>query len=725
MEPKYRFRLYILTALIIAGCGILLHRLYQFQIVNQKQYLGNIPTTHTVTIYEPGIRGEITDRHGEPLAINVRNYEVLFNLEEIYQAWRLENTGTPLSPDIESLDSDSTSETDIDLNKLKQAKISEIVDTWLMPKLKAHGLKSDERFSSSVRNHYVTHGGLVPYRYPIDLSYDEFAALAEYSTRLPGVSVNVHARRKYPYGTLACHILGHMAEWKKDNIPDEFRKPRIHFMGEDEGIAGVEQTMNDVLTGRQGKKVIVRNEKNVVKKLDDYQAPEIGARVQLTIDARIQLIVEKTLRKIGRGAAVVMDPRTGEILAMASVPNYNPNDFIPSITTAQWEAYNKNRAEPFVNRAISQYTPGSTFKLPTAIAGAIDGRSNFHDNCIGYNTYGSVRIRCWKKGHGHGTLDIEHAIQQSCNPYFMDLATNTGTEDMVKTFNLLGLGRKSGVRLPNESTGIVPGSTVWKREIKPGETLTRAGLAQVGIGQADSMATPLQMCALVSTIANGGRYYQPRLIRRAYHPADGPFEEQVIIENVPIVKEDLIQQGLKSADLQRIRHGMWLAVNDPSGTARRTYLPNIEVAAKTGTAQTGQPDNLDKNNAWTASFAPYENPRYAVVVMVRNGRSGGKVAGSLVNYIYRGIFAMEANISPRLVPMDIFAGNFDAYEEVKLPVESDLPFTADEIGETGDEIDEALLKTPKPIKVKPNEEPAPTITPTPDKPHGSTTEETE
>lgn len=719
MEPKYRFRLYILTALIIVGCGILLHRLYQFQIVNQKQYLGNIPTTHTVTIYEPGIRGEITDRHGEPLAVNVRNYEVLFNLEEIYQAWRQENTGEPLSPDIATLSSDDpNADIDPDFNKKKQAQIADIVNHWLMPKLKEHGLQSDKRFSSAIRNHYVTHGGLVPFRYPVDLSYDEFAALAEYSTRLPGVSVNVQARRKYPYGTLACHILGHMAEWKKDNIPDEFRKPRVHFMGEDEGIAGVEQTMNEILTGRQGKKVIVRDEKNVVKKLDDYQAPEIGARVQLTIDARIQLIVEKTLRKIGRGAAVVMDTRTGEILAMASVPNYNPNDFIPSITSKQWEAYNKNRAEPFVNRAISQYTPGSTFKLPIALAGAMNGKSNFHDNCVGYNTYGpSVRIRCWKAG-GHGGLHIERAIQQSCNPYFMDLATSLGTEKVVTAFNLFGLGKKSGVRLPNESPGIVPGSTVWKREIKPGETLSRAGLAQVGIGQADAMATPLQMCAITATIANGGRYYQPRIVRRAYKPADGPFPEQVIFENVPIVKEDLLQHGLTSSGIERIRKGMWLAANEIGGTARRASIPNIEVAAKTGTAQTGQPDHLDKNNAWTAAFAPYDSPRYAVVVMVRNGRSGGKVAAPLVHHILRGIFAMEANISPRLVPMSLYQGNFDAFEEIELPEENALLFTDEdeEVGETGDEIDDELLKTPQPLKLTPNEKPAPTIAPVPDKP---------
>ncbi|MGE9267169.1 MAG: peptidoglycan D,D-transpeptidase FtsI family protein [Verrucomicrobiales bacterium] len=720
MEPKYRFRLYILTALIIAGCGLLIHRLYQFQIVNQKLYIGNIPTTHTVTIYEPGIRGEIIDRHGESLATNTRNYEILFNLEEIFQAWKQENDEQTPAPEIIT---DPTDENYVDPVKRKQTQIAEIVDTWLMPRLNKYGLQSEKRFSSAIRAHYIAHGGLVPFRYPVDLSYDEFASLAENSTHLPGVSVNVRARRKYPFGTLACHILGHLAEWQKDNIPEEFRKPRIHYMGEDYGIAGVEQTMNELLTGRRGKKVIVRNEKNVVKKLDDYQPPEIGARIQLTIDARIQLLAEKTLRKVGRGAVVIMDPNTGEILAMASVPNYDPNDFIPSITPERWDAYNKNRADPFINRAIAQFTPGSTFKLPVALAGCMHGKAGFHCNCIGYNTYGpSVKIRCWKT-HGHGTLGLESAIQQSCNPYFMDLATSVGTQNTVKTFGLLGLGRKSGIRLPNESPGIVPGSTAWSREIKPGETLSRAGLAQVGIGQADSMATPLQICSIAATIANGGRYYQPRIIRRAYHPANGPFEERVLIENIPVVKENLLQNGLSASELKKIQHGMWLAANEPGGTARRASLPNIEVAAKTGTAQTGQPDHLDKNNAWTAAYAPYDEPRYAVVVMVRNGRSGGKVAGSLVHYIMRGLFAMEANIAPRLAPMGLYAGNFDAYEEVDLPEENSLPFAEDNVGETGDELDQNLLTDQQPVKVKPHQKPEPTFAPVPDDADGTTQED--
>ena len=490
-------------------------------------------------------------------------------------------------------------------------------------------------------------------------------------------------------------------------------------MGNDKGIAGIEKSLNEELTGEIGRKELIRNEKNVVIKLDDYQPPRLGATIQLTIDARIQFLVENTLRKIGRGAAVVIDPNTGEILAMASVPNYNPNHYIPAITRTQKAAYDSNPAAPYMNRCLAQYVPGSTYKLPTAIAGCMHGHADFHANCKGFNRYGAkVRIGCHRT-YGHGPLGLSEAIQRSCNPYFMDLANAVGTKRMVNTFNLLGLGRGSGIRLEPEAPGIVPGSTVWKRN-HPNLSVSQAHLAQVGMGQADCMATPLQMCSITATIANGGRYYQPRIVRRAYIPASGVTHEKVLIENVPIVKEDLVKQGLSDFALHKIRRGMWLAANEKGGTAGRSAIPDIFVASKTGTAQTGIPEPRDpskpwdKNNAWTCSFAPYDSPRYAVTVLVQNGRSGGKVASSLVHHIYRGIFALEAGSRVNLHPMDLYAGNFDAYEEVELPDGEALPVGFEEVGDTGNAIPEENLHQHQPTPVKPNPTPEPTIAPTPD-----------
>jgi len=529
--------------------------------------------------------------------------------------------------------------------------------------------------------------------------------LAERSLDFPGVQVTVVPRREYPYGTLACHILGQVKRWAKGDVPDEYKRSRgrMHYQGEDSGIAGVEYTMNSKLRGEEGRQIFVRNEKNKIIAIDDYSPPQQGATVELTIDSRMQYLVENIMRRVGRGAAVVMDPNNGEILAMASVPNFDPNDFVPAITQKKWAAYNSNRANPFLNRALNSYTPGSTFKLPTAIAGCIHGKTGFHHNCIGHSAYGTLKIGCWKDG-GHGTLGLSESIQRSCNPYFMSLANDLGTDIMVDTFGLLGLGRKTGINLPNEDPGIVPGNKVWRRELRPGKTLEPAALGMTSIGQSDAMATPLQLCAIGATIANGGSYYQPRIVRRVIENDD-----RISSDNIPVVKMNLLKKRLEV-----IRKGMWLAVNQRGGTAQRVALKGIFAAAKTGTAQTGQPEEGDKNNAWTVSFAPYDSPKFAICVMVRNGRSGGKVAGVLTNQILRGLFAIDSGYQFRLTKMGIYEGNFDAFEEIESPEGEIFALDIDDAGETGNEFDPALLKKGEPIKVTPKKIILPSIAPLPD-----------
>ena len=706
MEPKYRFRLYLLTALVLVGCGTLLSRLHEFQIEKRAVFVANIPSTHTIRVREPGVRGEITDRNLVVLAGNKRSYEIIFNLEDIYNSWRQQNTDGP-QPELKETVRGAGGMPKIQ----KSTDIVKIVNEWVIPRIKNYGLEG-KQFSSALKTHYKTHGGFVPFTYRTDLDYDEFARLAEHSLNLPGVSVTVRPRRVYPYGTLGCHFLGTIKQWDQQDIPEGYAGTRNLYQGDDRGDGGIEATMNAELTGEGGVKTYVRDEKFKVIKVWDYTPPTEGARVELTIDTNIQFLVENILRKVGRGAVVVMDPSTGEILAMASVPNYDPNDFIPSIQTEKWEAYLANKADPFLNRSLSQYTPGSTFKLPTAIAGARLGMGGFGHNCIGYSAYGrTLKIRCWKTG-GHGSLGLSESIQRSCNPYFMALAGNIGATKMVETFEMLGLGRKSEIRLPGESPGIVPGSKYWKRVEKPGARITPANIGMMSIGQFDSAATPLQICSIAATIANGGTYYQPRIVHRVVEHY-GDEQDNILIDSVPIVKVNLLSEGLAEHRLETIRKGMWKAANEPGGTAGRVSagIEDASIAAKTGTAQTGQPDSRDKNNAWTASFAPYDNPRYAICVMVQNGRSGGKVAGTLSNFIYRGLFALEQGRQQRLTKMGIYQGDFLPIEEIPLPDGDYLPFEVEDLGDTGNEIDSADLEEGMPIKVKPNVFPMPTLAP--------------
>jgi len=466
--------------------------------------------------------------------------------------------------------------------------------------------------------------------------------------------------------------------------------------------------MDGFLRGSPGRRVLRKNEKGRIlgEVLNERIAPAQGSQVMLTIDARIQFLVENVLRKTGRSAAVVMDVTTGEILAMASLPNYNPNEFIPSISGSKWEAYKRNKAYPLINRALSSFTPGSTFKLPTAVAACMHGMGGFDHRCVGHLKFGrtgKLKIRCWKTV-GHGPLSLISAIQRSCNPYFMQLSSEIGNERMAEAFDLLNLGRATGVKLPAEDRGIIPGSEWWRRELHPGESMTPARMAMLAIGQDESEATPLQLAALTACIANGGKYYRPRIIKMAVDPKEG-----ILVSDIPELRVDLVTEGMNRQQFEDLRLGMWKAANEIGGTARRASPEDVEIGAKTGTAQTtdfGQ----KSHNAWTVAFAPFDEPRYAVAVMVQNGKSGGKVCGPLVNLIFRGLFAAENGLRLPLRRMGEVAGNFEPIEEITLPEGDLLALAIDEEGETGEEAAEAQLPGTA-VKVRPRAIPLPSITP--------------
>jgi penicillin-binding protein 2 len=508
MEPGYRIRLYLLTALVLVGFGALLTRLHEFQIERRSEFLNLVPGNRTVTVREPGIRGEITDRHGVTLARNLRKYEVSFNLEEIRANYLAQHENDPT---IERL----TKEDGIP-RKREEKDIVSIVNEGIIHRLRELGLAKNYN-SKELRVHFLTHGGLIPFSYRADLSYADFARFAEHNLDLPGVYLNIRPQREYPYGTLASHVVGYLKQWEKGDVPDSATRLFNHYIGEEKGIAGVEASMDNLLRGPEGRKTIVKDEKGRTIRMSDYTKPSIGAKVQLSIDARKQYLLENVLRRTGRAAGVVMDVNTGEVLAIASVPDYDPNAFIPSIDSARWKAYSENKQlSPLTNRAISEFAPGSTMKVPTAIAGALQGMASRSFSCDGYVAYGNHKVGCWiynQSRGSHGSLSLTKALQQSCNPYFNKLANSIGWKNMVDGCQLVGIGKRTGIELPGEKPGILPGSRAW-RAANPSAVMTQALTAFVSIGQGDTMATPLQLCAMTSCIANGGKFYQPRVVRK-------------------------------------------------------------------------------------------------------------------------------------------------------------------------------------------------------------------
>ena len=717
MEPRYRLRLYLLTALILVGFGTLLSRLHEFQIERQDEFQALVPGNRTVTVREPGIRGEITDRNGVPLARNLRNYVVSFNLDEIAQAYRLQHEETPTLDRLMMQGG---------LPRPKKEKdIVAIVNEWTIKPLKDLGLAKNYN-ASALRTHYLTHGGLVPFTYRADLTYEDFARLAERNLEFPGVTLGIRPQRQYAYGTLASHVLGYLKQWEKGDISSADKRAFDHYIGDEKGIAGVEATMDEYLRGPEGRKTVLKDEKGRTIGMLDYTKPGTGARVELSIDARIQFLLENTLRRAGRAAGVVMEVNTGEVLAMASVPDYDPNVFIPSISREKFIEYSSNpQLSPFTNRTIASFEPGSTMKIPTAIAGAVQGIAGNTFSCDGFVPFGNHKIGCWlynKNGGRHGSLRLPEAIQQSCNPYFNKMANKMGWKAMVDGCSLVGFGKKTGVELPNEDPGILPGSRSW-RTARPGAVMTPALTAMMSIGQGDMLASPLQMAAMVSTVANGGKFYQPRVVKKV--TANGG---EVLVPDSPRLEVDLLQSGVKESDLALIREGMRKAVNEAGGTAGKVRMKDIVVAAKTGTAQTTD-KGKKSNNSWIISFAPFDKPRYAVVILVQAGGSGGGVCGPLVNTVYTGLFAKENGMRLPLKPQTEYKGHLSRIEaieplkDVLAAIEaSEIPVgetTAaanpdDEIGETGDEVGEVLPDTP--IGVTPTiTSPQPTITPETDR----------
>lgn len=679
-RARYRYRIYILTFLVLVGCGVLMTQLYDFQIERQAEFREQVPTNYEVRVREPGVRGEITDRNGTLLAKNNLNYQLVFNLKEIHKDYLKHFKEKHRKTDRK--------------DRPKAPGIVDIINEWVRPKLAAQNI--DAKYSArALEAHYKTHGGLVPYVFRDDLSYEQFAHFAEHNLELPGVRVRVTPRREYPFGSLASHILGYLKQWAKGDISEEFK----HYTGDPKGISGIEATMDDYLRGREGVRTILKNEKGRNLRDVDYLKPTQGSKVELTIDAHAQYLTETVLRRAGRAAAVVMDPRTGEVLAMASVPDFDPNDFIPNIGSKRYAYYRENKSAPFVNRAIGNFAPGSTFKIAAAIAGSLNGLHDTHCNCVGYTPYGKTKIRCWKRS-GHGSLALAEALQRSCNPYFMKIANALGSEKMVESYSILGLGKQTGIRLPKETSGIIQGSDKWRRRSRR-NVINPAQNGMLSLGQGDSQASPLQLAAIVSAVANGGKLYQPRIIREVSHPDLG-----IQIANRPKLKVDLIKAGLNPEHLKTIQTGMYRAAHKVGGTARRAAPDDIKVGAKTGTAQTSDL-GIRTHVAWTVAFAPFDNPRYVVVVAVKRGGSGGKVAGPLVKLILTGLFAKENGEELPLAKQSPYYGNTDLIDEISLPDDNPLAATFAADGETGDEASAIVIIKPEPEEPEPL--PKPTI----------------
>lgn len=655
---RVEWRIFFLAIIILAGLGGLVAKLWWEQVARGPFWARKIAGRSQVTVRIPSVRGEIRDRNGITLVANRASYEVDFYLPDMVRGYKQEFGSVPtrnFKAPVRQM-----------LKEKREADVVKIVNEKVFPRLDTLDLWVDYN-EEQLRKHY-RNDTEVPFTYREELDFKTLARFSEHDVGLPGVDIAIRPVRKYIYGSLAAHLLGYVgAPNDVDRLPDvgdyTFYQPDV------EGKSQVELYLDKYIRGTPGVRVLQRSVKGQIEGEIRRVEPRQGASIYLTIDARIQYIAERALRVIGRGAAVVVNPKNGDILAMCSVPSYDPNWFIPSISQKDWKTINEDETDPLTNRAIQGYAPGSTYKTVSGLAGLRKGltaRSTF--TCTGGVTYGTKFMKCWvvdKHLPPHGTLGLSDALKFSCNAFFYQWGNAAGIENIDAVGEALGLGQKSGVPLSGEDAGILP-SPELLRQTNPNERWSNGYTANTSIGQGSVEASPLQMAMVTSTIANRGISYKPRLVHRVID-ADG---HDVRDENGkfvapldPEIRADLHATGISDEEIELLRRGMWKVVNEPGGTGKRAQVKGVEVAGKTGTAQFWR-GNVKDNHTWFICFAPYQEPKYAICVMVQGAKSGGGVSAPIAQKILEESLALETGYDPGLAKLEPAVGSFAQIEAV-------------------------------------------------------------
>src|SRR3982075_1759617 len=494
-----RWRLQFLGLLFLVGLAALLGRLWFVQVAHGQEWTNKIRSSSEATVRIPSVRGEIRDRNGTTLVQNRASYEVDFYLPEMVKGYR-ERVGSPPMTEYRSTINGMPKD-------LKEPDIVKIVNTGVVPRLDDLDLARNYN-AGQLQRHFRTNTE-VPYSYIKDIDFPTMAKFSEHDVGLPGVDIAIKPVRSYVYGAHAAHILGYVGA-PDDTNKEEARKFTF-YQGDVEGKSNIEKSMDEYLRGSPGVRYLRRNAKGVIDGVLREDAPKQGANVFLTLDARIQSIAEEALRAVSRAGAVVVDPNNGNILAMASVPSFDPNAFIPSIKAKDWQALRKDEGDPLVNRAVSALPPGSTFKLITSLAGLRKNLTNAKYSCGGGVSYGDHFFQCWvnEKHYTHGTIGLAEAIKVSCDSFFYQYGNAAGIQSIDAVGKMLGIGEGSGLQLSGEQTGNMPGPE-WMQIHHPQERWSQAQTANVTIGQGYTLVSPLQLAMAYVAAANGGGFIYSR-----------------------------------------------------------------------------------------------------------------------------------------------------------------------------------------------------------------------
>lgn len=479
---------------------------------------------------------------------------------------------------------------------------------------------------------------------PLDIAQDLTSQEQDVVTKQGGPGLKIHPvyLRFYPHGALAAHLLGYAGRAGRP-LDGPVQNNEL-LWPETEGREGLELTFNEQLTGKPGQQTFNFDAqgKRVSEKIS--VPPEPGYNVVTTLDVNIQKLCEKALSEgAKRGAMVIMDPNTGDILAMASWPSFDPNLFIPSISPEQFKALNDNPNLPLLSRAYrSSYPPGSTFKIIVGLAALESGKIGIDDEFSGPPSLqvGNIVMHNWKKEDA-GMLNFAGALEQSCDTWFYQVGIKTGPQPIVEWALKFGFAAKTGIPLRAEAEGRIPTNDYMKKIY--GRPLLAGDMANLSIGQGDALVTPLQVAQAMATIGNGGTLYKTRLVQQVQSLDDK------IVTGYELQVRDEIE--MQPEIIVELRKAMVAAVSGGHGTAHKAALENVEVAGKTGTAQWG-PKNNERYAAWFAGFVPADKPKYAFAALYESDPNqkdahGGTVAAPMVGKVLRELFPEESRSARR------------------------------------------------------------------------------
>lgn len=671
-----RIRYNVISMCVYIVGIILLVQLFNLQIVKGQEYREQSNTRLTRESVLKAARGNILDRTGNPIVSNSMGFRLdLYKTKVDNQTLNdtifkiiniLEKNGDKYADNLPITVQPfafTSQDNEYIKNWKKKNKIDENAsaeDCFYILK-KKYEIQSDDvneaRKIMAIRYEISQNGYSSTKAVEIcgNLSRASSLELSERNSEFAGIDIVTEPIISYTSGSLASHILGTVGKIKQEELNG---KEDTYNMNDLIGKTGIQYVFEDLLKGKNGIRQIDMNIEGTIT--GEYIEKEAiaGSDVVLTIDSNVQAITEKALKdnitKISTGgfssksdadagAVVVMNVKTGEILAMASYPDYEPQLFVNGISNEKYEEYNKGSA--LFNRAISgTYAPGSIFKMVTAIAGLESGVINTKTtiNDTGVYPY-AHRPVCWyytEYGRGHGYLNVSQAIKHSCNYFFYEVGNRIGIDTLEKYAKYFGLGKKTNVELPSEATGVIASR---KRADEEGRTWYLGETLSASIGQSYNNFTPIQMAKYISMLANGGKNIDVTLVKTVIDSNGNQMSKQEIDEyvnkklNFKSEDEETSDLNISQDNLKAILEGMKGVTSESGGTAYSTFSKfSIEVAGKTGTAQVG-----NKTNGWFAGFAPYDDPEIAVVVVVENVTHGGYTA-EVAKDIFAEYFGMNA-----------------------------------------------------------------------------------